>query len=306
LDDYHALEDVDARRFQPRARLLQSIWREQQGFEPAEYSGKLRGARLPMPWARESLANFLTTQIRDVVRAEVLDDDKSAGKLYGTPRIFANLLSSQPLCFNLFGVLQRDLELASRLVADLTDDRMTTVTAVEFEYSPGRGDARYTNDSSAFDVFLETETADGCAGFVGVEVKYHENLKGTPAPHREAYERVAEAMGCFREDALPALRENPLQQIWRDHILAGAMLEADGYADGFFAFLHPADNEYCREASQAYGYCLTEDSTFVGWTLEDVVETLAQLTDEPWVGMLRDRYLGFEKLERLGGRETDR
>ena len=120
-----------------------------------------------MPWAQEKLANYLTKPIQDVVRAEVCDPVASAGKLYGKPRIFDNLLSSQPLCFNLFGELTHNLHLASEVVSNLSDGRFTEVTSIAFEYSPGRGDARYLNDRSAFDVFVHCRTADGGKGFLG-------------------------------------------------------------------------------------------------------------------------------------------
>ena len=52
-----------------------------------------------------TLANYLTPKIRQVVRHEVLGPARSRGKVYGKPRIFNHLLSSQPLCFNLFADL---------------------------------------------------------------------------------------------------------------------------------------------------------------------------------------------------------
>jgi len=50
-----------------------------------------------MPRAEERLEAYLTPHIREAVKREVVPDDKSAGKLYGRPRIFENLLSSQPI-----------------------------------------------------------------------------------------------------------------------------------------------------------------------------------------------------------------
>ena len=297
LRRYHAKESVDARAFQPRARLLQSIWRQQQGYDPAEYRGKLRGARIPMPWAKETLANYMTPTIKGVVRDEVMDRDKAEGKLYGKPRIFNNLLSSQPLCFNLFGELQQDLDLASRVLEQLSDGRFETVTAIEFEHSPGRGDARYTSDNSAFDVFFETRNSNGQASFIGIEVKYHENLKDEPAPHRSTYDRVADNMGCFDAPTRPRLRERPLQQIWRDHLLAGSMLKRGDSDDGLFVFLSPSANEYCREAVASYQSCLTDERTFSAWSLEDVVDAVRDVTDAEWIDDVWNRYLNFGKIE---------
>lgn len=115
-----ALEAIDRQPFQRRARVLQSMWRTEQGYACGEHSskGKTRplGSRLLMPWAKDTLANFLTEHVREVVRLEVLDGRRSKDKLFGKPRIFNDLLSSQPLCFNLFGELRANLGLATKLI----------------------------------------------------------------------------------------------------------------------------------------------------------------------------------------------
>jgi len=53
---FHARERVDQSTFQRRARVLQSMCREEQGYELGEHrSGRAArplGSRLPMPWAR--------------------------------------------------------------------------------------------------------------------------------------------------------------------------------------------------------------------------------------------------------------
>src|SRR5690349_20583777 len=113
---HQAFERTDKSRFQRQARVLQSIWREEQGFPVGEHKGRKLGSRLPMPDAKESLWNFLGDNVKAVVRDEVLDLVKSAGKLYGRPRIFNDLLSSQPLCFNLFAELSRDLSLSTNVL----------------------------------------------------------------------------------------------------------------------------------------------------------------------------------------------
>lgn len=299
--ELHAHEATDKQAFQRRARALQSLWRQTQGYPCGEHRSRAGarplGSRLPMPWAEETLANFLTEEIRGVVRAEVLDPARSAGKLYGKPRIFNDLLSSQPLCFNLFGPLQRDLGLASQLVAALTGGRFTAVRAVDFERSPGRGDPRYTDDRSAFDVFLSCETAAGGRGFIGVEVKYHEDLTGPPAAHRDRYDALAAQLGCFRPEALPRLRAAPLQQLWRDHLLAGAVRLVDGWDDGLFVVLAPRANAACAAAVAAYGATLSDPSGFATWSLEGALELLAAHTDADWPRRVWERYCDFDALD---------
>lgn len=285
--------------FQRRARVLQSIWRQEHDFLCGTYSSsddRPLGSRLPMPWAQETLENFLTEPVRDVVKSEVCDPVASAGKLYGKPRIFNNLLSSQPLCFNLFGELTCDFHLASAVVSSLSDGRFTEVTSIAFEYSPGRGDARYLNDSSAFDIFVRCRTAGGGTGFLGIEVKYHENLAGTAGEDRVRYDEVADQMGCFTEER-GLLKASPLQQIWRDHMLAGSTRIQDGYDDGMFVMLYPQNNPHVSSALDNYRAQLSSEETFAAWTMDDFASKLRDLSDAPWIELFYDRYLAFEKID---------
>lgn len=296
-----ALEHVDVSPFQRRARTLQSIWREEQGFACGEHrngaNSRLLGSRLPMPWAQESLANFITDRIREVVREEVLDSERSEGKLYGKPRIFNDLLSSQPLCFNLFAELRFNLDLASSVVSELTGGRFPKVQSIAFEHSPSRGDSRYTADRSAFDVLLECTTSSGGHGFIGIEVKYHENLLGPAGGHKARYDEISDMMGCFAPESAKTLRSAPLQQIWRDHLLVGVTRQVDSYDDALFAMLYPQDNEHVREAVTAYRNCLANDASFAVWTMEEITGRILQKSTTDWIGRFIDRYLAFYKVD---------
>src|SRR5690606_9641065 len=85
----------------------------------------------------------------------------------------------------------------------------------------------------------------------------------------------ADAMGVFTADR-SALRGKPLQQIWRDHLLAGALLAGGlGYDEGAFVFLHPEGNLACARAVARYREQLTRGDTFIAWTLEQVFAALA-------------------------------
>ena len=273
------------------------MWRERQGYPCGEHRGLALGSRLAMPQAREGLWNFLTEDVRDLVRREVQDPGNRRGKLYVEPRLYDDLLSSQPLCFNLFGPLRLDLPLATAVFRALTGGRVHAVTGIAFEHSPGRGDAQYTGDRSAFDVFVSYATASGGRGFVGVEVKYHEDLLGRAAGHRSRYDEVASCMGCFATDLPHDLRLQPLQQLWRDHLLAGAVRQVDGFDDGFFLVLYPERNVACADAVRAYRECLSSEASFAALTLETLVGQVRRHTGDAWVARFHDRYLDFGKVD---------
>lgn len=292
-----AFENIDTSIFQRKARILQSLWRIEKEYPAGTFRGRTLGSSLEMPWAKETLANYLDESIRQVIRSEVLDAAKCQGKLYGKPRIFNNLLSSQPLAFNLFAHLKLDLQLASQVFYTLTKGRCIKITAIEFEYSPGRGDDRFTGDHSAFDVYLEYLTPAEQKGFVGIEVKYHEDLSNQASGHHLRYDTIALQAGCFETARMDCLKTKPLQQIWRDHLLALSLLDSGQFADGFFVFLNPQDNQACSQAVSLYRQFLKTESSFVPWTLETVVQAVRMHTNQSWITDLYDRYLNFSKIQ---------
>ncbi len=147
LDAHHVRVDTD-NAFQQRARLLQALWREAQNPEyPAgPVTQKSYGSRLDETFARREKANLMTPAAREAATAELTREHKSHKPLIDAKRLWTNLLSSQPLAFNLFGELKADLALATGVLRRLWPARVAGVTQVSFEHSPGRMDPKYTND----------------------------------------------------------------------------------------------------------------------------------------------------------------
>lgn len=128
--------------FQRQLRRLQSTWREEQGLPIGTHRGRPLGSRIALPrpiveLRADDLANYLTPTIRELVHHEVTGMRAEHDKLYGVPRIFDDLLSSQPLCFNLFGELAADVRAATDVAKLLWPARVAEVTSIEFEHSPG-------------------------------------------------------------------------------------------------------------------------------------------------------------------------
>jgi hypothetical protein len=97
--------------FRRAACVLQSVRREIMGIPADVHRGKPLGSRLPHEMAKKTLANLLTPDLRTVARFAFDNPDK--GQLFANPRIDNGLLTSQPPAFNLFGLLSRDMELAT-------------------------------------------------------------------------------------------------------------------------------------------------------------------------------------------------
>ncbi|MBX3203594.1 MAG: hypothetical protein KF764_00935 [Labilithrix sp.] len=300
LGRHHVLVATD-NPFQRRARLLQALWREERGLPIGERRpGVPLGSRLPKEYARESGVNLMTPGALAAARREVEAMRAGSGQKIDEDRLWANLLSSQPLAFSLFAELGVDLGLATHVLGRLWPSRVTEVTKVGFEYSPGRSSPKYTHDRTAFDVYVEHTTPRGGRGFIGIEVKYHEALTDAPAEHRPRYDEVTKAMGCFKPELVAGLRRKPVEQIWRDHMLAGSMLLASSeWETGLYVFLYPEDNEPCRAAVQLYREYLSDVRTFDCVSLERLTDVIGAETDASWIRDVRRRYLAWEKIDTL-------
>lgn len=286
---------ADDSAFAANARLLQSKWRDSMGYSYSKY-----GNLLEVDFAKSTGANYLTDNIFQLVEESVLKA-KMDGAMIGEPRIWNNLLSSQPLCFNLFGELYLDLGLATRFFKTLFPGRIDRVNSIKFEYSAGRGDKQYTGDHSAFDVFVEYEYS-GSNGFIGIEVKYAESLKEeskdkaakTYTKHKTQYERLT-SEDLFVPNALNLVRQVPISQIWRDHLLSLAHLK--DYNEGFFVFLYPKNNENCQKGVDEYKkYLKSSEENINGFyprTLEEFIDALKSVSNAQWIYDLENRYLGF-------------
>jgi hypothetical protein len=280
--------------FAAHARLLQSIWRTKKGYPGLKY-----GNFLDIDFAKSTKANFLTDNIKQLVTVS-LANAETEGAMIGEPRIWNNLLSSQPLCFNLFGELHYNLDLATKYFRILFPNRIETVKSIRFEYSRGRGNKDYTGDHSAFDVFVEY-TNSGKNGFIGIEVKYSESLteetkekaQETFIKHQKEYTRLTNSQ-IFNQNSIESLKEIPLSQIWRDHLLS--ITHLNDYDEGFFVFLFPEENIQCQNGVNEYIKCLVseaeEQSGFYPRYLDDFIKALRNLLNTNWTKELAERYLG--------------
>lgn len=311
LSDHHAYYEADD-AFAGSARLLQSLWAQKQNLPLAQRQMSLKdGSVRALPplrnyveldYATNEGSNFLSDTIRDVVRKEMEANEQRKGldrKIIRPDRLYGNLLSSQPLAFNLFGELKTHRGLATRVFKQLFPERINEVTKIEFEYSPGRGNVKFTEDRSAFDVFVEYKGPKG-KGFLGVEVKYAENMNVAPAKFRDRYREVAEAAGVFAQGAVNTLcsMPKPIEQLWRDHLLCLSMQPPvnPAYDAGAFVFLYPKDNRSCYDAVQAYAKNLESKESFLPITMEAFCDALRAQNAGDWVKDLHERYLDFDRI----------
>jgi hypothetical protein len=295
--------DPAATSWKRRARCAQAQWREAhgypRGFKP--YCGgpdaTLVGSRLELAFARTSGKNFMTPGALAAVRARIATPERF--QMLHEDRLWADLLSSMPLCFNLFGELagtgDGESEPARRAVRAWWPDAPGGNVRVRFEHSPGRRDPAFLGNKSAFDVAFDIDAGNGSRAIVGVETKYHEHAVAEKEPKPAAlarYVEVTERSRMFAEGWRERVIGTDLQQIWLDHLLVLAMLQhpSQRWVRGRFVLVFPSANPSFAAAAARYRTVLRDGATFDARTIESLLAASGAISEES-SRLFRDRYL---------------
>jgi hypothetical protein len=242
-------------------------------------------------YARETGATFLTPAALEAARARTSFVEPHQS--FDHQRLWAELLWSETLAFNLFGDLAADLRLANRSVHTWWPDVPGRVSDVRFAHSPGRFDPAYLGSLRAFDVAFVLDFGDGTHGIVAVDVEYHERARtairkpiGLPR-HLE----VARRSGVLAPETVEAVDRTDLLVMSLEHLLLLSMLQhpTDSWSWGRYVVVHPAGNTDYADACSRYRALLVDDGTFGSATLEELLD--AQPLPRETVTALRDRYL---------------
>jgi hypothetical protein len=287
--------------FQARMRRHQSWYRSEVlgvpwGTGPTAGSTRPLGNMLTAHDAQQG-RNFLTPEIHAHYRRRVAGGDPNISGF----RCERNMLSSQPMCFNLFAPLADDLDLATRCLQALLPGAVRRVTGVEVEHTP-RPKQGYLGDGTSLDALIRYEDAQGARCFLGVETKLHEPVTEAKVYDRPRYRELTEAEGSpWVAGAVDRLVRSPYNQLWRNHLLVEAARRhpSAGYGRGRLMLVwHPADDERTAVVRQ-YERLLTEpSSSFVAAPLNRLVAAWRVAASDPdeeqWAYRLWLRYVDLE------------
>ena len=292
-------------RFRACARLLQALHREAAGWTLGAYTStsgrKRKMGHLVGSYDGAAGANFLSQDVHRLARRELAY--REPGAMFEEKRLYENLLSSTPLALNLLGPLKLDRDLAEAFVREIAPEYEGRVCAVTFEHSPGRGDRTFTDDATAFDGFIVLRLEDGRKVFIAIEIKYSETA-GEPEPRmRERYDDLSVTSELFVDPDDPALRRNPVQQMWRLHLLAQSMIDAGLYDEGKVVVIAPRLNDQVQRALSLYQKHLAPPQTgkagFINLPLEDAIAALALAGAPEMARLLTIRYVDFSPIHAL-------
>ena len=255
---------------------------------------------------KESGANFLAEYIHAHALKRVRD--KKPYEMIQEDRLFNNLLSSQPMAFNLFYPLEKlrseSPQDATRAIqAALPCYDIALVEEVALEFIPEKY-KDITGDRSAMDAIIRYVDFEGKNCFIAIETKYSESLGANEAKDdatKEKERRVAVELGFFCDEAAKQIAsgEVPLTQIYRNFLLS----EAYGKKCGLGSFsivlapsIHPSTE---REVASLLPKLKEEYAKKLKIVhLEDFVDALIANTPEEYSSLFdrfKSRYLDFDK-----------
>jgi hypothetical protein len=297
--DDHVPKKPELTAFRRALRYQQAQWREANGHAIGSQpiaprpGGPTRpvGSRMPIDYANETGANFLTTEALVAARARTSFVERHQS--FDHQRLWADLLSSPAFCFNLFGDLAADLRLAERALHTWFPDVPGTVRDVRFAHSPGRLDSAYLGNLVAWDAAFMLDLGDGTEGILGVVTAYHDvNRRQPPKPTRlPRYREITKTSSSFGPEALDAVNGTELIHIWLDHLLVLSMLQhpSRAWRWGRLVVVHPRGNTDFADACERYRDLLVDDSTFDSATVEQLLD--ADALPAKTTAALRERYL---------------
>ncbi len=265
-------------------RRLQSWYRETVLRTPpgADRGGITRANMLPADAvAKNPELNFLDEEIAAYARKRRPSDG----------RLRRNMLSSMPLCFNLFGALRRHPTAAARGLGSVLDLDIKEILEIEVEWAPDP-DA-HLGDLTAFDAFVRYRTGGGRRAFLGVETKYTEPF----SPGRYTSERydalTRDPASGFRPGAERRLAGSATNQLWRNALLAHSLRSTDEFDEGRVVVLSCRGDAGAERAIAGLSAELRDPPALLrSATYEELV---AAFDSEPelssWAADFRRRYL---------------
>ena len=234
--------------------------------------------------------NFLSEAVADYVHTRA-EEVKAEGGSLDEDRLFRNMLSSMPLCFNLFGALREYPDAAAEALSKTLDLDIERVFNIVVEWSPDP--KLHLHDRTAFDAIVRYVTKDGRPAFLGIETKYTEPF----SPKRYCSERYVELTedpkAGFRKDAWRRLQAPATNQVWRNALLAHSLRRTSEYDRGHVVVISCKGDGAAESAIAGLSAELHEPASLLrSTTYEALIDVLNCIPEASrWAKKFRRRYM---------------
>lgn len=301
-------------KFVAECRLLQSIYRAEIGenIRPYVCKDKVYFLGNYIEHGDDTGANFLAEYIFDYAKYRVAN--KKPYETIEADRLFNNLLSSQPMAFNLFcplrKMVQENPEAATvTLRSALPTYSIFKVIDVDLEFIPNNY-KELTGDKSAMDAIIRFEDYNGKECFVAIETKYSENLGANEASNKSREIEIIKQLKCFKSDIEDKIADSKIKltQIYRNFLLSetyGIDISAESYSLIMSPKQHPSTvrelNSLANELNAKYRYKVQSISLdeFVKSLITNCPPEYSQIYERFY-----NRYLDFGKIKSINNAES--
>lgn len=245
------------------SRMLQAIYRGEKSEDA--YCNMID------PMIHDPFLNFMRHKQLASDAVTELTEIKSRNRLSDEDRLSLNLLSSQPLAFNLFLPLRWDnYKIATSAFQGLFQDlNIAGVTKIKLEYVPGDEfpKTRQKIDNSCFDVYLAYKTTLGEKAAIGFEVKYTESfsqsnfykLEDTNSRKARYKDAIKKYNHQFTENFEEYYLGPRYNQLFRNQLLTHLAMENDkDLTSCIQVVLHSANDTKCITSINGFDQLLLE------------------------------------------------
>lgn len=247
---------------------------------------------------------------------ELISKRYSPDQMWKASPLYANMLRSEHIPYNIFVPMQDDEEAAKKVFDKIIGaGQIEKICDIKIEYAPEK---EFTlSDGTSFDTFIRYQHTDGGFGGIGIEIKYTEGgyplkqkskeeqdiMKGENKAYINYTKNCGYYKDCIFNTPLPKnpLIKNNFRQIWRNHILGAAMLNNENILYPLKHFcsiiIFPSQNKHFTNAIPEYEEFLTEygKKSFHGITYEKFFEILGEEYSsekcKDWIKYLTKRYI---------------
>ena len=226
---------------------------------------------------------------------------KDRGGKSDVPEWFYDTLRSQHIPYNFFVPLDDNRELAKQVFNKLFELKTQQVEDILIEYP--QTNLNPLGDRTSFDVFVEYRNQNDKLGLIGIEVKYTEGGYSPTDTERKliadtnsVYYTVTQDSKMYEHSKIHRLKENTYRQIWRNHLLAFAFANEEGYDEFLSVTLYHEGNTHFEKAFQKYDEFVTDKGrkTLESLTFSEFCKAVSSCTldnrQQKWNKYLIERY----------------
>lgn len=245
----------------------------QYGYQPRDSSPLTRRCRLLQSWYRVEVArqnecgpwragasvvgsslvdghitgaNFISPAAFAYAKERVADKQGNSDLTIDEHRLFNNMLSSQPMCFNLLadfraGVQAGWPDATEVLAAIFAESEIGTIASVEVEMIP-RPTADYIDDKTAFDALIQFTNCNGQTGIAAIETKYTDKLGGNVASRQDRKLALINELNLLTPEGRAWYANHGFDQIARNLLLTLAYARRHAVDNAINYVLGPSDD----------------------------------------------------------------